>query len=86
MHKHYLAAALLAAGLAAARPATAQNSYFFPTAKAEDFDPAIPTPEQFLGYPIGAHYTRSDQIVAYLRELDRVSDKVSTRVIGKTYE
>jgi hypothetical protein len=86
MFKHYLSAALLAAGLAAAQPAAAQNSYFFPAAKAEDFDPAIPTPEQFLGYPIGSHYTRSDQIVAYLRELDRVSDKVSTRVIGKTYE
>jgi hypothetical protein len=86
MLKHYLTAALLAAGLATSAPAAAQNRYFFPAAQDADFDPAIPTPEQFLGYPIGSHYTRSDQIVAYLRELDRVSDKVSTRVIGTTYE
>ncbi|MFC7669046.1 M14 family zinc carboxypeptidase [Hymenobacter humi] len=64
----------------------AQNSYFFPGAQASSFDPKVPTPEQFLGYPIGSHYTRTDQIVAYLRELDRVSDRVSLRVLGKTFE
>jgi len=63
----------------------AQNRYFFPDHKAP-FDPAIPTPEQFLGYPIGSHYTRHDQLVAYLNELDRLSDKVSVEIIGKTYE
>ena len=86
MLKHHLTAALLALGLVASPPAAAQSSYFFPAAQAADFDPAVPTPEQFLGYPIGSHYTRSDQIVAYLRELDRVSDRVGTRVIGTTYE
>ena len=87
MLKTYFTAALLALGLlATATPATAQSAYFFPAAAAAQFDPAIPTPEQFLGYPIGSHYTRSDQIVAYLRELDRLSERVSTRVIGKTYE
>ncbi|SDY80330.1 M14 family zinc carboxypeptidase [Hymenobacter psychrophilus] len=73
-----------------AGPATAQTgsptSYYFPGTTAAAFDPAVPTPEQFLGYPIGTHYTRTDQIVAYLRELDRVSDKVSLRVIGTTFE
>ena len=48
------------------------------------FDPAIPTPEQFLGYPIGSHYTRHDQIVAYFNELARVSPKVHVQVIGKS--
>lgn len=89
MLKHYFAAGLLALGLAAGPPAAAQTapaSYYFPGIPAAQFDPAIPTPEQFLGYPIGSHYTRSDQIVAYLRELDRVSDKVSTRVLGTTFE
>lgn len=62
----------------------AQNTYFFPA--AESFDPKIPTPEQFLGYPIGSHYTRHDQLIAYLKELSRVSDKVHYQVIGKTYE
>ncbi|MDF2187957.1 M14 family zinc carboxypeptidase [Paraflavitalea sp. CAU 1676] len=62
----------------------AQNDYFF--SKSESFDPKVPTPEQFLGYPIGSHYTRHDQLIAYLRELARVSDKVHYQVIGKTYE
>ncbi|WP_310396386.1 M14 family zinc carboxypeptidase [Hymenobacter sp.] len=86
MLKTYLYAALLALGLAQALPAAAQNSYFFPGAQASSFDPKVPTPEQFLGYPIGSHYTRTDQIVAYLRELDRVSDRVSLRVLGTTFE
>ncbi|TGD82780.1 M14 family zinc carboxypeptidase [Hymenobacter wooponensis] len=78
--------ALLSLSLASAAPALAQNKYFFPAATGGSFDPAVPTPEQFLGYPIGSHYTRTDQIVAYLRELDRVSDKVSLRVLGNTFE
>jgi hypothetical protein len=65
--------------------AIAQNAYFFPKHQGS-FDPAIPTPEQFLGYPIGSHYTRHDQLVAYFKELDRLSDKVSFQIIGKTYE
>lgn len=63
----------------------AQTSYYFPDEKA-GFDPAIPTPEQFLGYPVGSHFTRYDRIVDYLKELDRLSDKVSLQPIGKTYE
>ncbi|MBO0359097.1 hypothetical protein J0X19_14145 [Hymenobacter sp. BT186] len=91
MLKPYFSAALLTLGLSLTLvPATAQTAgsigYYFPKAAAGSFDPAIPTPEQFLGYPIGSHYTRTDQIVAYLRELDRVSDKVSLRVLGKTFE
>jgi hypothetical protein len=63
----------------------AQNRYYFPSYTG-GFDAAIPTPEQFLGYPVGSHYTRYDRIVDYLKELDRLSDKVSFKVIGKTYE
>jgi hypothetical protein len=62
----------------------AQNNYFF--GKGETFDPKIPTPEQFLGYAIGSHYTRHDQLIAYLKELSRISDKVHYQIIGKTYE
>lgn len=76
---------LLACITLTAFSALAQNAYFFPKHQGS-FDPAIPTPEQFLGYPIGTHYTRHDQIVAYFRELDRLSDKVAFEIIGKTYE
>ncbi|SKB67946.1 Zinc carboxypeptidase [Parapedobacter luteus] len=63
--------------------AVAQDSYYFPTAQ---FDPSIPSPEAFLGYPIGSHYTRHDRIIAYFQELDRLSDKISVEIIGQSYE
>jgi len=64
--------------------AKAQTAYYF--AGKGSFDPAIPTPEQFLGYPIGSHYTRHDEIVAYFKELARLSPKIHVQTIGKTYE
>lgn len=62
----------------------AQNAYFFP--KAEKLNPAIPTPEQFLGYAIGTHHTRHDRVIAYMQELDRLSDRISSEIFGQTYE
>ncbi|WP_165759087.1 M14 family zinc carboxypeptidase [Niastella yeongjuensis] len=64
--------------------ALAQTSYFFP--KAASFDASIPSPGKFLGYAIGTHYTRHEQIVAYFRELARVSNRIHVQTIGKTYE
>ena len=61
-----------------------QTDYFLPGTTG--LDPKIPTPEAFLGYPIGSHYTRHDQIVAYFQELARLSDRVRVERIGKTYE
>jgi hypothetical protein len=65
-------------------PGTAQPAYFYPHAGA--MDASIPTPEQFLGYPIGSQHTRHDQLLNYFRELDRLSDRVSLQVLGYTYE
>lgn len=83
-----LLTAAMAAGVAmAAAPAlAAPTGYYFPQSAPADFDPAIPTPEAFLGYPIGTQYTRHDQVVAYLKELDRLSDRISVEEIGRTYE
>lgn len=78
--KKLIAAILLVLAISA----QAQQSYFFPDGGS--FDPAIPTPEQFLGYPIGSHFTRYDKIVEYLKELARISDRVKFSVIGKTHE
>ena len=61
----------------------AQNGYFFPK---KQLNPAIPTPEQFLGYAIGSHHTRHDKLVEYMRELDRLSDRVSVQKMGETNE
>lgn len=60
-----------------------QNDYFFGGKK---LNPAIPSPQQYLGYAIGDHQTRYDKLVAYMYELDRLSDRVSVSVIGETYE
>lgn len=62
----------------------AQHDYFFPGVNR--FNSQIPTPEQFLGYPIGTHHTRHDQVLAYFQALDKASDKLAVQSIGKTYE
>ncbi|HEV7349488.1 M14 family zinc carboxypeptidase [Telluribacter sp.] len=63
--------------------APAQNAYFFPKKK---FNPGILSPEAFLGYPIGSHHTRYDQLVAYFEYLGKTSDRVRYQTIGRTYE
>ena len=75
---------LIALLLLSAQFASAQNSYYFP--KAGTLDSKIPSPEQYLGYPIGSYYTRYDDVVSYLKELARVSDRIHVQVIGRTYE
>src|SRR5690606_24180378 len=49
-------------------------------------NPDIPSPQEFLGYPIGTHFTRHDRIIAYFEELAKHSDKIQLETIGKTYE
>ena len=61
-----------------------QEAYFYPN--AGKFNPQIPTPEKFLGYPIGEQHTRHESLVAYFKELDKLSDRVSVEEIGKTFE
>lgn len=75
---------LIILSLISIQPSSAQNPYFFP--KAGTLDPRIPTPEQFLGYPIGTYYTRHDQVVAYFRQLEKLSDRLHVESLGKTYE
>lgn len=62
----------------------AQQDYYFK--EDANFDEDIPSPQEFLGYEIGSHYTRHDRIVAYLEKLAEVSDKATFQVIGETYE
>lgn len=50
------------------------------------FDPAIPSPEAFLGYPIGSFHTRHDRIVSYMEKLAELSNKASVHQYGETYE
>ena len=50
------------------------------------YDKNIPTPEQFLGYQVGEQHVSHDQLVAYMRELDRLSDRITLEVVGRSYE
>jgi hypothetical protein len=58
--------------------------YFFDS--SVQFDPKIPSPEQFLGYEIGSRITPHHEIVAYLEELAKLSDRAQIIEIGRTHE
>ncbi len=60
------------------------QDYFFK--KFHPFNEAVPSPEEFLGYGIGAHHTRHDLIVAYLTKLSETSDRASIYQYGQTHE
>jgi hypothetical protein len=50
------------------------------------YDPAIPTPEQFLGYALGHESVRHHQLVDYITRVVELSDRLSVEVIGYTHE
>ncbi|MBX2840235.1 MAG: zinc carboxypeptidase [Flammeovirgaceae bacterium] len=60
------------------------QDYFFK--KQAPFNPDIPSPEEFLGYPIGFQHTRHDMIVAYLEKLAEVSERATITYYGKSHE
>ncbi|MGB3800189.1 MAG: M14 family zinc carboxypeptidase [Lewinella sp.] len=51
-----------------------------------DYDPDIPTPEEFLGWQIGDWHISHDLQQAYMRALAASSDRITLEVIGHTYE
>lgn len=59
-------------------------SYYLP--QNVTYDPKVPTPQQFLGFQIGEQHVSHDQIVAYMKELDRTSDRVTLQEYARTYE
>ena len=70
-------------GILLSIPVFGQEDYFFP---GEKFNPNIPSPSQFLGYPIGNWHTRYDLIIKYFEKLDAVSDLAQLQTIGYTHE
>jgi zinc carboxypeptidase len=46
----------------------------------------IPSPEQYLGYPIGERFTSHQRILDYFTELTKRSSLITMRQIGETYE
>ena len=81
MKKYYLLILFVSGCLHAG---LAQSNYFFPAGKS--FIKSIPTPEEFLGYAIGTHHTRHDKVIEYIKTLDRLSDRMTVKEIGYSYE
>ena len=50
------------------------------------FAAAQPTPQEYLGYPIGERFTSYDRILDYFHELARQSKLITIEQIGETYE
>ena len=61
----------------------AQNYYF---EEYQPFNKDIPSPEEFLGYPIGEYHTRHDLVVSYMYKLAELSDKATITVYGLSNE
>ncbi|HOY21085.1 MAG TPA: M14 family metallopeptidase [Haliscomenobacter sp.] len=58
----------------------------FPLDPQLSYDAAIPSPEQYFGYKLGAEFTLYANTVNYVKELDRLSDKITLYQYGSTYE
>ena len=59
-------------------------SYYLPDNIS--YDKNIPTPEEFFGFQIGEQHVSHDQLVSYMKELDRLSDRITSKMIGRTHE
>ena len=79
---------VLAAGVfsaAAGRAAVPPLEYFLPV--GTNYDPGVPTPEQFFGFQPGEWHLSSFQIVAYLEAVAVAAPgRVKFEVAGHTYE
>lgn len=58
-------------------------SYYLPEL---NYDPAIPTPEEFLGWQIGEWHLSHDLLQAYMRTLAAASDRITITEYGRSYE
>ena len=50
------------------------------------YDKNIPTPEDYFGFQIGEQHVSHDQLVGYMKELDRLSDRITLQIVGRTFE
>ncbi|MBL7734275.1 MAG: hypothetical protein JNL51_02365, partial [Chitinophagaceae bacterium] len=58
--------------------------YYLP--QKVNYDPKVPTPAQYLGFQIGQQHVSHDQIVAYMKELARTSNRIRLEEYARTYE
>jgi len=61
----------------------AQLTWYLPDVP---YNPAIPTPESYLGYQVGQWHASHDQLVGYMRMLDAASDRIQLNEYGRSHE
>ncbi len=61
-----------------------QADYYFPG--LDNFNREIPEPSEFLGYEVGAHHTRYDIMIDYMKMLAGKSERVNYKIIGYSEE
>ena len=81
-----MAGAAAAVALTAITPATQAEPIDFYQLDGVPYDDSIPTPEEFFGFGVGDRPVRHDLMVAYLRELAEISDRISVETIGYSHE
>ena len=59
-------------------------SYFLP--ENVIYDQNIPTPKSIIGHEVGEWHITHDKLVMYMRELAKVSNRITIEEIGKTHE
>jgi hypothetical protein len=61
-----------------------QMNYYLPTDVT--YNPAIPTPEEVIGYVPGKWHVTHDKLVQYMTALANASDRITLETRGKTFE
>ena len=75
----------LAAASAAAQPRV-PLAIDYAIDEAASYDPAVPTPQDVLGFTIGERHTRPEEVVRYVEAVAAASPRVEAGVHGTTYE
>lgn len=84
MKKGILFILMLAGLLRTGNALSEELAYYIPAETR--FDARIPTPEEFLGYPVGSRITEHSRINAYFERLAELSERVELLEIGRTHE
>ena len=82
MKLHLLFGFLLYAALSSAQEKI-NLTYYLPDIS---YNPAVPTPAQYLGYEIGEWHLSHDLLVGYMRELARTSNRIQFKEYGRSHE
>src|SRR5215217_3698856 len=83
-----VAVALVAAWSAPAGAQELRGSPTAPCPTTPTYDPAVPTPQSVLGFPLGIGQPEpvtSTQIFAYMKAVDAASDRVTSFDVGSSW-